>query len=70
MTIMRTEVDGTEYMVLHYRFAINNPHAIITKHNNIYYAKIGEIKYILGFTKRDGSLANIANQLENSLHKE
>ena len=41
MTIMRTNVDGKDYLVLHYRFAINNPDATIRKSNDTYFADIG-----------------------------
>lgn len=70
MTIMRTEVDGTEYSVLHYRFAINNPDATITKKHDAYFAEIGNITYVLGFSKSDGDPVAIAHKLERKLHKE
>lgn len=70
MTITRTEVDGTEYFVLHYRFAINNPNATISKRFDTYFAEIDDISYVLGFSKSDGDPVAIAHKLERKLHKE
>ena len=70
MTIMRTNVDGKDYLVLHYRFAINNPDATIRKSNDTYFADIGNITYVLGISKSDRDPNVISNKLESKIHKE
>ena len=70
MTIMRIEVDGKAYQILHYRFAINNPSATLTKIKDIYYADINGLRYVLGFTEHGESIESIARKLERKIKQQ
>ena len=70
MTPWRTEVDGDEYLVLHYRFAINNPNATLYKEQDTYFANINNIHYVLGFTERDGDVDLVIDAIEHKIHKD
>jgi hypothetical protein len=70
MAPWRTEVDGDEYLVLHYRFAINNPQARMWKDQDTYFAHINGINYVLGFTDRDGDVDSIIDAIEHKIHKD
>ena len=66
MTITRTKVDGKECLVIHYKFAINQPNAeIYTGNNGIYYAKINNIVYALGYGKENP--ANVSNEINRKV---
>lgn len=67
MTIMRIDVDGKQYQVIHFRFAINNPKAKIIKSNDVYLADFSGLVYALGFTKKDGPPKHIANEIEKAI---
>jgi len=67
MTLMRIEIDGEEYPVLHYRFAINQKDAdhykIHEEDNEIFFAIIGGITYVLGYTKADGTKQEVIQRI-------
>ncbi len=67
MTIMRIDVDGKQYQVIHFKFAINNPQAKITKRNDVYLADFDGFVYALGFTARDGTPESIADKIEKRI---
>tara|TARA_Y100001938_G_C7801315_1_gene287241 strand:+ start:165 stop:383 length:219 start_codon:yes stop_codon:yes gene_type:complete len=64
---MRIDVDGKQYQVIHFRFAINNPRAKITKSDNVYLADFNGLVYALGSTARDGTPKHIANEIERAI---
>ena len=46
MTISRIEIDGVQHQILHFRFAINNPNAVIFKEDETYFAEISGMNYM------------------------
>jgi len=70
MTIMRIEVDGKTYQVLHYKFAINNPSATLIKEKDTYYADIGGLRYVLGFTEHGESIQSIARKIDRKIRSQ
>ena len=67
MTIMQIEVNGKEYPILHYKFAIFQPNVVIKKEHNTYFAEIDGIEYVLGASSINGNHAEIAKILDNEL---
>jgi hypothetical protein len=66
MTITRTEVDGKEYLVIHYKFAIHQPNAeIYIGNNGLYYAKINNIVYVLGYGNENPT--NVSNEINRKV---
>jgi hypothetical protein len=67
MTLQQIEIDGIEYPILHFKFAINNPKALVYMENDMYFADISGIKYALGSIESDGSGDEVCQQIGNKI---
>tara|TARA_R110000824_G_scaffold324556_4_gene511522 strand:- start:164 stop:385 length:222 start_codon:yes stop_codon:yes gene_type:complete len=67
MTISRIEIDGVQHQILHFRFAINNPNAVIFKEDETYFAEISGMNYILGFMDSDGGAEKVSKIIQKHI---
>tara|TARA_R100001163_G_scaffold65244_2_gene61780 strand:+ start:6389 stop:6616 length:228 start_codon:yes stop_codon:yes gene_type:complete len=62
MTLQRIELDGHQHLILHYKFAINNPNSKIYIKGNHFLADINGVVYVLGWLDSEDSKADSIRQ--------
>ena len=66
MILQQIEVDGRNHLVIHFKFAINQPTAHIYQKHNMYFARINGVEYVLGSIKSDGHPELISMRIQDS----
>tara|TARA_R100001463_G_scaffold45515_1_gene93804 strand:+ start:966 stop:1181 length:216 start_codon:yes stop_codon:yes gene_type:complete len=67
MTLQRIEIQGVRHLILHFKFAINNPDAKIYEEEGFYLAEINGVVYVLGWLDSDGTPDRVANTIKNKI---
>lgn len=70
MTLQRIEIRGVRHLIIHYKFAINNPEAKIFTRDGHYLVSVNGAEYVLGWLdNEDGKSDRIVSLIEEAIKR-